>query len=172
LCAGLTRGINITAVDLKHNWENMRKAWDPHQPVYYLFKQIQDCVDYAEAGGITISEAKKLQTGYTKIFATRIFHSACHHWNDRLPAEQTWNALKTHFEMAYRQHKQMQEETDASSRYANAAVAQPADEDIAGAAIDALFNLATATAVDHGIVATLTEANSHLTKKWKTALKL
>jgi hypothetical protein len=42
---------SITDVDLEHNWENMRKAWDPHQPVESLFKQIQDCVDYAEAGG-------------------------------------------------------------------------------------------------------------------------
>jgi hypothetical protein len=42
---------SITAVDPEHNWENMRKAWDPHQPVGYLFRQIQDFVDYAEAGG-------------------------------------------------------------------------------------------------------------------------
>jgi hypothetical protein len=39
---------SITTVDLEHNWENMRKAWDPQQPVESLFKQIQDCVDYAE----------------------------------------------------------------------------------------------------------------------------
>jgi hypothetical protein len=44
-------------------------------------------------------------------------------------------------------------------------VAQPADEDIAGAAIDAIANLATATTVDRGIVATLTEANSGLKKQ-------
>jgi hypothetical protein len=37
---------SITDVDLEHNWENMRKAWDPQQPVESLFKQIQDCVDY------------------------------------------------------------------------------------------------------------------------------
>jgi hypothetical protein len=30
----------ITAVDLERNFENMRKAWDPHQPVETLFKQI------------------------------------------------------------------------------------------------------------------------------------
>jgi hypothetical protein len=41
---------SITDVDLEHNWENMRNARDPQQPVESLFKQIQDCVDYAEAG--------------------------------------------------------------------------------------------------------------------------
>jgi hypothetical protein len=35
----------ITAVDLERNFENMRKAWDPQQPVETLFKQIQEFVD-------------------------------------------------------------------------------------------------------------------------------
>jgi hypothetical protein len=42
---------NITAVDLEINFEHMRRAWDPHQPVESLSKQIQDCADYSEAGG-------------------------------------------------------------------------------------------------------------------------
>jgi hypothetical protein len=42
---------NITSVDLEINFEHMRRAWDPHQPVETLFKQIQDCADYSEAGG-------------------------------------------------------------------------------------------------------------------------
>jgi hypothetical protein len=37
---------NITAVDLEHNFEHMRRAWDPQQPVESLFKQIQECADY------------------------------------------------------------------------------------------------------------------------------
>jgi hypothetical protein len=42
---------NITAVNLKINFENMRRAWDPQQPEESLFKQIQDYADYSEAGG-------------------------------------------------------------------------------------------------------------------------
>jgi hypothetical protein len=30
--------VNITAVDLEINFENMRRAWDPQQPVESLFK--------------------------------------------------------------------------------------------------------------------------------------
>jgi hypothetical protein len=37
---------NITTVDLGINFEHMRRAWDPQQPVESLFKQIQDCSDY------------------------------------------------------------------------------------------------------------------------------
>jgi hypothetical protein len=44
-------------------------------------------------------------------------------------------------------------------------VAQPVDEDLAEAAIDAFANLATATAVEFGSVATLTEVNSCVTKQ-------
>jgi hypothetical protein len=40
---------NITAVDLEINFEHMRRAWDPQQPVESLFKKIQDCADYSEA---------------------------------------------------------------------------------------------------------------------------
>jgi hypothetical protein len=45
---------NITAVDLKINFEHMRRAWDHQQPVESLFKQIKDCADYSEAGGVLI----------------------------------------------------------------------------------------------------------------------
>jgi hypothetical protein len=45
---------NITAVDLEINFEHMRRAWDPQQPVESLFKQIQDCADYCESGGVLI----------------------------------------------------------------------------------------------------------------------
>jgi hypothetical protein len=53
---------SMTAVYLEHNFQKVRKAWDPQQPVETLFKQIQDCVDCAEAGGIAISEAQWLTT--------------------------------------------------------------------------------------------------------------
>jgi hypothetical protein len=38
---------NITAVDLEVNFEHMRRAWNPQQPVESLFKKIQDCADYS-----------------------------------------------------------------------------------------------------------------------------
>jgi hypothetical protein len=53
---------SITAFDIEQNFENMRKAWDPQQPVETLFKQIQDCVDFAEAGGVAIGAAQILSS--------------------------------------------------------------------------------------------------------------
>jgi hypothetical protein len=78
---------NITAVDLKINFEHMRRAWDPGQPVETLFKQIQDCADYSEARGVPISHSQQINMGYEKIFATGQFMSACRRRNEKPAAE-------------------------------------------------------------------------------------
>jgi hypothetical protein len=115
----------------------MRKAWDPQQPVETLFKQIQDCVDFAEAGGVAIGAAKN----------------------------RNWKKFKIHFAAAYRQHRQMQGEKIGAQAFANAAVTQASEDDVAKQALGAFGNFATAKAVDRDVVAQLTEANSRLEKQ-------
>jgi hypothetical protein len=157
---------NITAVDLDINFEHMRRAWDPQQPVETLFKQIQDCADYSEADGVRIGHPQHINVGYAKIFATGHFTSACRRWNEKPTAEKTWTQFKSHFAAAHRQHKQMQGESTATYGYhsANSAVTQNEDQ-MAEATIGALTNLATATAADRGVVAAITQANSRLAKQ-------
>jgi hypothetical protein len=136
---------NITAADLEINFEHMRRAWDPQQPVETLFKQIQDCADY----DIIIDHPQHITVGYAKIFATCHFMSACRRWNEKPPAEKTWIQFKSQFAAAHGQHKQMQGESAATAGYhsANAAMAQNEDQ-MAEATSGALANLATATAAD------------------------
>jgi hypothetical protein len=64
---------NITAFDLEINFEHMRRAWDPQQAVDTLFKQIQDCADYSEAGGVPIGPSQQINVWYANIFATGHF---------------------------------------------------------------------------------------------------
>jgi hypothetical protein len=78
---------NITAVDLEINFEYMRRAWDPQQPVESLFKQIQDCADYSDAGDVPIGPSQQINVGYAKIFATGHFMRACRRWNEKSAAE-------------------------------------------------------------------------------------
>jgi hypothetical protein len=106
---------NITAVDLEINFEHMRRAWDPQQPVESLFKQIQDCANYSEAGGVLIGHPQQINVGYAKIFATGHFMSACRQWNEKHTIEKTWTQFKSHFAAAHRQHKQMQGESAATA---------------------------------------------------------
>jgi hypothetical protein len=44
-----------------------------------LFKQIQDCADYA--GGVLIGHPQQINVGFAKIFTTGHFMSACRHLN-------------------------------------------------------------------------------------------
>jgi hypothetical protein len=101
----------ITAVGIEKNFENMRKAWDPQQPVESLFGNIQYCVNFAEAGGVTIGTAQKLSSAFSKIFKSLKFNSPCRRWDEKIEADKTWNNFKIHFAAAYRQHRQMQGET-------------------------------------------------------------
>jgi hypothetical protein len=146
---------NITAVDLDNNFEHMRRAWDPQQPVESLFKQIQGCADYSEAGGVLIGHPQQINVGYANIFATGHFMSACRRWNEKPLADKTWAQFKAHFSAAHRQHKKMQGESAATAGYysENADVGQTEDQ-MAEATIGALANLS------RGVAATLTEANA------------
>jgi hypothetical protein len=109
--------VNITAVDLEINFEHMRWAWDPQQPAESLFKQIQDCADYYEAGRVLIGNPQQINVGYAKIFTTCHFMSACRRWNEKHTIEKTWTQFKSHFAAAYRQHKQMQGESATTAGY-------------------------------------------------------
>jgi hypothetical protein len=159
---------NITAVDLENKFEKMRRAWDPQQPVESLFKKIQDCADYSEAGGVLTGHPQQINVGYAKIFPTGHFMSAFRRWNEKPNGDKTWAQFKAHFSAAHCQHKQIQGESAATSGYhsANAAVGQTEDK-MAEATIGSLANLATSAAADRGVVAILTEANARLAKQLK-----
>jgi hypothetical protein len=90
-----------TAVDMHHNFDTMRKAWDRQQPIETLFKQIQDFVDFSQAGGVTIGAAQQINVAYTKVSGTSIIMSACRRWNEKEDADRTWNNFKTHFAALY-----------------------------------------------------------------------
>jgi hypothetical protein len=80
-----------------------------------LFKQIQDCADFSEAGGVEIVHYQQINVGYANIFATGNFVSACRRWNEKETADKTWAKFKAHCSAARRQHKQMQGESAANS---------------------------------------------------------
>jgi hypothetical protein len=157
---------NITAVDLEISFEHMRQTCDPQQPVESLFKQIQDCADYSEAGDFLTGDPQQMSIGYAEIFTTGHFMIACCGWNEEHAIDKTWTQFKSHFAAAHRQHKQMQGESAATAGYhsVNAAVGHTEDQ-MAEATIGSLVNLATATAAGRGVVATLTHANARLVKQ-------
>jgi hypothetical protein len=85
---------NITMVDLENNFEHIRRAWDPQQPVESLFNKIQYCANYSEAGGVLIGHTHQINVGYANIFATGHFMSACRRWNEKTLAEKLGHNLR------------------------------------------------------------------------------
>ena len=97
----------IMSIYLEKNFENMCKAWDPQKLVETIFKQIHNCVEFSEAGDITIDEAQNPTTAYTKILTNATFNSACRLWDEKVEAYNNWDNLNIHFANYYRQHRQM-----------------------------------------------------------------
>jgi hypothetical protein len=122
--------------------------------------------DYLVMGNVQLRHPQQINMCYAKIFATGNFMSACRRWNEKPNIEKTWSPFKAHFVAAHRQYKQMQGESTATSGYhaANSNVVQTEDK-MVEATIGALANLATATATDRRVVATLTQANARLAKQ-------
>jgi hypothetical protein len=58
--------------------------------------KIQDCVDYAYAGGVTIGRAHEIRVADTNIFDKWRFTIACRKWNEKEAAYKTWANFKTH----------------------------------------------------------------------------
>jgi hypothetical protein len=118
------------------------------------------------AGGVIVGHPQQINVVYANIFAPGNFMSACRRWNENPTIEKMWAQFKAHFSVAHRQNKQIKIESAATSGYhpANAYVVQT-EEQMFEATIGALSNLATATANDRRVVATLTEANARLAKK-------
>jgi hypothetical protein len=158
-CVFTTYG-STTPVDY-HTFETTRNAWDPQQPIETLFKQIQDYVDFSEAGGVTIGEAHQISVEYTTIFAAGSFMSACCHWNEKEEEHNNWITFKAHFAATYHQRKHMQREpASASGHHSENSGVGHTEGDMDDATIGAIANLATATAAYRGVVAALMEANA------------
>jgi hypothetical protein len=92
--------------------------------------------------------------------------SACRRWNEKHTIEKTWTQFKSHFAAAHRQHKQMQGQPTPTAGYHSVDAADNRNEDqMAEATSGSLSNLAIATAVGRGVVASLTQTISRLAKQ-------
>jgi hypothetical protein len=152
---------SITAVDIEQNFENMHKAWNPQQPVETLFNQIQDCFDFAEAGWVALGAAQTFLCLLQNFQVRKIQQCLLQMgwktwgWQDLEQFQDSFcGCLSTAQTSAGREC--------GAQGFDNAAVTQASEDDLAEQALVALANLATATAVDRGVVVQLTEANSRL----------
>ena len=155
----------ITPADLEKNDARMKENYDPNQPPEILIQKIQDAVDYAAHANCPYSPEQVVTTAYNLVNQTGIFDQDLKDWRARATNTKTWADFKTFF--TDRHHDWSQNRYDrADQRYghANMAIQEPTYEQ---RTIDAISNLATATASDCATVATLTATIEKLTTDLK-----
>jgi hypothetical protein len=131
------------------NFEHMLRDWDPEQPVESMFKQIQDCAVYSEAGGRPIWAPATNQRSVCNNICNRSLHERMSPVEQETCHQKMWTYFKSHFAAAHRQHKQMQGESAVTADYHSVKTAVIHNEDqMAESIIEALANLVTATAAD------------------------
>ncbi len=155
---------NISASDLLTNDNQMKTDYDVNQPIKLFFDQIEDAVDFAAAGDSPYTPVQVTTIAYQLVFKTAMFPDECKLWKRRTTATKNWSDFKTLFALAHQELREAQLTTSATGfQSANAAI------DLQNDTVDAIANLATATAADRTSVAALTATVSKLTLELSTA---
>jgi hypothetical protein len=134
-----------------------------------LFQQIQDDRAFAVAGGPPYGAAMIVNVAYTLVFNTGLFPDACRAWQSRAIAGKTWARFKLDFVTAHREFRLANQTAQQSGfQSANMMIEQGREETMQDT-VDAIAQLATATASDRGTVATLTTTNAKLAAQLEAA---
>jgi hypothetical protein len=158
----LTYYAMIAPTEITQNYERLNTPYDPNQPIETLFQQIQDARAFAVAGGQPYGAAMIVNVAYTLVFNTVLFPDACREWQSRALCGKTWAHFKLDFATAHREFRLTNHTAQQSGFHsANMMIEQGRNESMQDT-VDAIAQLATATASDRGTVATLTTTNAKL----------
>jgi hypothetical protein len=165
----LTYYAMIAPTELTHNYERLNTPYDPSLLIESLFQQIQDAQAFAVAGGQPYGAAMIVNVAYTLIFNTGLFPDACRAWKSRAIAGKTWAQFKIDFATAHREFRLTNQTAQQSGFHsANMMIEQGRDDSIQEI-VDAIAQVATATASDRGTVATLKTTNAKLANQLEAA---
>jgi uncharacterized protein YukE len=159
----------IDPTELTQNYERIHAPHDPNQPIEMLFQQIQDARDFAVAGGQPYGAARIVNVACTLVFNTGLFPDACRTWQSRAIAGKKWVQFKLDFATAHSEFRLTNQTAQQSGFHSANMMIEQGHEETMQDTVDAIAQLATATAFDHGTVATLTTANAKLATQLEAA---
>jgi hypothetical protein len=159
----------IAPTDLTQNYERLNAPYDPNQPIEMLFQQIQDARAFAVAGGQPYGDAIIVNVPYTLVFNTEFFPDACRAWQSRAIAGKTWAQFKLDFATAHCELRLTNQTAQQSGFHSANMMIKQGREETMQDIVDAIAQLATATASDRGTVATLTTTNAKLATQLEAA---
>jgi hypothetical protein len=163
----LTYYAMITPTELTKNYERLNMPYDPNQPIETLFQQIQDARAFAVAGGQ--GAAMIVNVAYTLVFDTGLFPDVCLAWQSRAIAEKTWAQFKLGFATAYCELRLTNQTAQQSGFHSATMMIEQGRDESMQDTVDAIAQLATATASYRGTVATLTRTNAKLATQLEAA---
>ena len=80
--------------ELEENNKRMREAYDPTTPIENLFEQIEEAVEYADAGNATYNDTQMLARAYLLVRNTGMYNDTCREWRKAAAVQQTWKNFK------------------------------------------------------------------------------
>jgi hypothetical protein len=159
----------IAPTELTQNYERLNTLYDPNQPIESLFQQIKDARAFAVAGGQPYGAAMIVNVVYTLVFNTGLLPDACRAWQSRAIAEKTWAQFKIDFATAHREFRLTNQTAQQSGFHSANMMIEQGRDDSMQETVEAITQLATATASDRGTVATLTTTNAKLANQLEAA---
>jgi hypothetical protein len=159
----------IAPTELTQNYERLNTPYDPNQPIETLFQQIQYARAFAVAGGQHYGAAMIVNVAYTLLFNTELFPDAFCAWQSRAIAGKTWAQFKIDFATAHREFRLTNQTAQQSGFHSANMMIEQGRDDSMQETVDAIAQLATATASDRGTVATLTTNNAKLANQLEAA---
>ena len=153
----------ITALDIVENEKRMDKPYDPSEAIEIYFDQVEDAVEFAEAGHSPFTTTQIVTKAFIQMFATGLYKDECRDWNKLQVPARTWPVFKAIFLAANKEIREMQALT-GNNGYSNN-VTQDLFEQTAGA----LTRIVDANATDREEVANLV-INNGITQQQVTAI--
>ena len=151
----------ITSTELTANDARLRTQVSITQPFEIFLAQVEDSIEYAEAGGTPYSAAQILSIAYELMLNTGAYKDECNEWRTRvLAANKTWPTFRQLFGEA---HKDLHRQQTTG----NQGLASINNANDMSTITSALEDLASATSADRTPVANLAEANAALTASFE-----
>jgi hypothetical protein len=159
----------IAPTELTQNYKRLNTPYNPNQPIEMLFQKIQDARAFAIAGGQPYGAAMIVNVAYTLVVNTGFLPDACRAWQSRAIARKTWAQFKLHVATAHHDFPLTNQTAQQSGFHSADIMIEQGRDDTMQDTVDAIAQLATATASDRGTVATLTMTNANLATQLEAA---
>jgi hypothetical protein len=165
----LTYYAMISPTELIQNYERLNAPYDPNQPMETLFQQVQDTHAFAVAGGQPYGAVMIINVAYTLVFNKGLFPDACRAWQSRAIAGKTWAQFKIDFATAHREFLLANQTAQQSGFHSANMMIEQGREETMQDTVDAISQLATATASTRKTIATLTTTNAKIDTQLEAA---